>query len=240
MLQVPSALSDAAARLRGAAATLQLESLWTAMPSDDLMLALVSPEAYWLLREWRHHAYGAQEALRQMLGRARTDILAMSARHDALRGAAVSVRSKGLWSTFHKATLRQKEVLDVLAIRVVVRGDADACYEALHAIRERWPSAGGRFKDYVRFPKANGYQSLHDTLLLPNGMPFEVQIRSEGMHREAEFGAAAHRRYKTGPVQLSRKMLSGIANGIAANGGAALRWPLHAQDALSLSARLAA
>lgn len=156
----------------------------------------------------------------------------------------MSVRSKGLWSTFHKATVRRKQVFDVLAIRVVVRGhDTDACYEALQAIRERWPSAGGRFKDYVRFPKANGYQGLHDTLLLPNGNPFEIQIRNEHMHREAEFGAAAHRRYKTGPIQLSQKMLSGIAAGIAAGrlgGSAVLRWPLYAQQALAHSARFAA
>lgn len=217
------------------------------MPADDVMLALVSPEAFWLLREWRKQAFGAQESLRRWLDGARKEILAMSDRHDVLRGAEVSVRSKGLWSTFHKATVRRKHVFDVLAVRVVLRGDdADACYDALEAIRARYSSAPGRFKDYVRFPKANGYRGLHDTLLLPCGRPFEIQIRNERMHREAEFGSAAHRRYKGGPIRLSQKMLSGIASGFAsvissdsrADARAAMRWPLCAHTALALSVRL--
>lgn len=197
------------------------------LPADDVMLALVSPEAFWLLHQWRRTAFGEQVAMRHVLQSTRAEI------RDIIppRYATVSVRTKGLWSTFHKATVRQKQVHDVLAVRVVVRGDdEDDVYEALQAIRSVYPAVSGRLKDYVRFPKANGYQSLHDTLLLPNGQEFEIQIRTERMHAQAEVGTAAHRRYKQrGPVWLSTQMLSGLASSLASGG-----------TALSLVARLAA
>ena len=209
------------------------------LPADDVMLALVSPEAFWLLHEWRKSAFGEQVAMRDVLDTTRADLRSL------LPSATVSVRNKGLWSTFHKATVRQKEVHDVLAVRVVVRGDDDYdVYDALQAIRTAYPSVADRLKDYVRFPKANGYQSLHDTLLLPTGQEFEIQIRTERMHAEAEVGTAAHRRYKQrGPVWLSQQMLSGLASGMAAADRGVVtpvRWPLPANTALSLVGRLAA
>jgi len=214
------------------------------------MLALVSPEAFWLLREWRIKTFGAQEAMRRVLHGTREQIHAMGREHSVLRHASVAVRSKGLWSTFHKATVRGKKVHDVYAVRVVVRGSDEAdVYHALAAIRETYPSVGdGRFKDYVRFPKPNGYQGLHDTLLLPNGQVFEIQVRTERMHDHATWGSASHRRYKQGPVALSQQLLSGMASGMAAavpsgRGGASvvtpLRWPLQPHTALTLATRLA-
>merc|ERR1719399_2490991 len=124
------------------------------------MLAIVSPEAFWLLREWRMQAFGQQEALRRVLESARKQLGGLSRQPGSpLRGAAVSVRSKGLWSTFHKATVRRK------AVRVVLAEEADV-YSALDEIRALWPSVPGRFKDYAASPKANGYRGLHDTLRL--------------------------------------------------------------------------
>jgi len=204
------------------------------MPADDLLLALVSPQAYWLLREWRRQNFGEQEAMRRALDGARREMLGMRASEPALRGASVSVRSKGLWSTFVKAHVRHKSVHDILAVRVVLRGDgtdADA-YRALDALRAIWPAVPGRFKDYVASPKANGYQGLHDTLLMPCGRPFEVQIRTEAMHRDAEYGGAAHRRYKGPVAELSERIVMGI-HGVG--GLAPLRWPLLATPALVLA-----
>ena len=98
-------------------------------------------------------------------------------------------------------------------------------------------TTGTRFKDYVSSPKANGYQGLHDTLLLPNGQAFEIQIRTHSMHSEAEVGTAAHRRYKQAPVMLSQRMLSSMAGGRAAK---PLSWPLRPETALALATKLAA
>lgn len=231
-LEAPAPLQDAA-RVLASKTTAWTRSLARpVLPFEDLMLALVSPEAFWLLREWRRQAFGQQEAMRAALDGARQQIRAMAATTGSdLRGAAVSVRSKGLWSTFHKACVRQKAVHDVLAVRVVLSGQDPDVYAALDCMRERWPAVAGRFKDYVARPKANGYQGLHDTLLLPCGRPFEVQVRTQAMHREAEFGQAAHRGYKGAVSQLSEKMITGIADGCAS-------WPLQAQTALAVATRL--
>jgi len=229
------ALEETTAMLKRNAAVWYLQRALPQAPADDVMLALVSPEAFWLLREWRRSAYGEQEAMRRVLDSTRQRIHAMGQEHAALRGATVSVRSKSLWSTFHKATVRNKQVHDVLAVRVVVKGDDDACFAALEAIRAIFPSDGTRFKDYVSSPKPNGYQGLHDTLVLPNGQAFEIQIRTHTMHSEAEVGTAAHRRYKQAPVMLSQRMLSSMA-------GAAAKpqsWPLRAETALALASKLA-
>lgn len=230
-------------RLHVAAAAWTLRNVRSGLPADDAMLALVSPEAFWLLRSWRRENFGAQEALSDALDETRRQILALATEEgvESLRGAQVSVRAKGLWSTFVKATVREKAVHDVLAVRVVLKGDDEgACYEALEAIHAHWPSVGGRFKDYARFPKPNGYRGLHDTLRLPSGQLFELQIRTEGQHREAEWGTAAHRRYKGAPLELSQTVFSGLASGLASTGNPKLRWPLQPHIALTLAARIAA
>ena len=242
-------MQQTAAAVKGAAVAWHLSrSLPIGLPAEDVMLALVSPEAFWLLREWRKQAFGAQESMRRVLDSTREDIKAMAAEHPVLRGAMVRVRSKGLWSTFHKTTVRQKNVHDVLAVRVVVRGsDEDSVYQALDSIRSIYPSKDpARFKDYVARPKPNGYQGLHDTLLLPNGQAFEIQIRNERMDLLAEVGTAAHRKYKQGITLLAHQMLSGMASGMAAavpdgrGNVSLLRWPLRPLTALALATRLAA
>lgn len=109
-----------------------------------------------------------------------------------------SYRVKGYYSLFHK--LKRKEwdisaVYDLLAMRVVVPTVED-CYRTLGIIHKLWRPLPGRVKDYIAFPKPNGYQSLHTTVTTPNGVILEIQIRTEQMHLEAEFGVASHISYK--------------------------------------------
>jgi guanosine-3',5'-bis(diphosphate) 3'-pyrophosphohydrolase len=111
---------------------------------------------------------------------------------------STSFRVKGLYSMFHK--LKRKEwnvdaIYDLLAMRLVVDSVED-CYRALGIIHELWRPLPGRVKDYIAFPKPNGYQSIHTTVTTPNGVILEIQIRTSQMHREAEFGVASHILYK--------------------------------------------
>lgn len=109
-----------------------------------------------------------------------------------------SFRVKGLFSLYHK--LQRKEwdidrVYDLLAMRVVVQSVED-CYRALGIIHELWRPLPGRVKDYIAFPKPNGYQSIHTTVTTQNGVILEIQIRTRKMHHESEFGVASHIIYK--------------------------------------------
>lgn len=111
---------------------------------------------------------------------------------------STSFRVKGLYSMFHK--LKRKEwnvdaIYDLLAMRLVVDSVED-CYRALGIIHELWRPLPGRVKDYIAFPKPNGYQSLHTTVTTQNSVILEIQIRTSQMHREAEFGIASHIAYK--------------------------------------------
>lgn len=111
---------------------------------------------------------------------------------------STSFRVKGLYSLFHK--LKRKEwnidaIYDLLAMRLVVDSVED-CYRALGIIHELWRPLPKRVKDYIAFPKPNGYQSLHTTVTTRNGVILEIQIRTKQMHREAEFGVASHILYK--------------------------------------------
>jgi GTP diphosphokinase / guanosine-3',5'-bis(diphosphate) 3'-diphosphatase len=92
------------------------------------------------------------------------------------------------------------EIYDVIAFRIIVDGDTADVYSALGIVHAIWRPVPGRFKDYVALPKANGYQSLHTTVIGPYGERMEVQIRTTEMHREAELGIAAHWKYKSGKI----------------------------------------
>ncbi len=160
---------------------------------DDLSLKYLVPEAYYDLVEKvdqrkiereEHVAYLVEEVSRLL--------------KDADIKATVVGRAKHFFSIYKKMERQGKtldEIYDLFAIRVIVE-DVKDCYAALGVIHEKFTPIPGRFKDYIAMPKPNMYQSLHTTLIGPEGRPFEIQIRTEEMHRTAEFGIAAHWKYK--------------------------------------------
>jgi guanosine-3',5'-bis(diphosphate) 3'-pyrophosphohydrolase len=146
-----------------------------------------------------------REALKNNLGSKRKEVVdnIQSTIKNRLQAAGLNCevvgREKDLYSIYQKMLSKKipfKDVLDVYAFRICC-DQVDACYRALGVVHNLYKPVPGRFKDYIALPKANGYQSLHTVLASPYGVPIEIQIRTQHMHRMSESGIAAHWLYKT-------------------------------------------
>ena len=160
---------------------------------DDLSLKYLQPEAYYDLVEKVALRKEVRDDYVQGLVRIVREQIA-----DAGIKAEVSGRAKHFFSIYKKMVNQNKtidQIYDLFAIRIIVDSVKD-CYAALGIMHEKYKPIPGRFKDYIAMPKPNMYQSLHTTLIGPSGQPFEIQIRTFDMHRTAEYGIAAHWKYK--------------------------------------------
>jgi RelA/SpoT family (p)ppGpp synthetase len=162
---------------------------------EDLGFRALYPYRYKVLERELKRARGNQK---QFIGKIAETF--KSALKKATIGGRVEGREKHLYSIYKKMQskgISLNEMVDVYGFRIIV-DTADTCYRILGLVHGLYKPMPGRFKDYIAIPRVNGYQSLHTTLFGPNGIPIEVQIRSEQMHRVAESGIAAHWKYKTG------------------------------------------
>jgi GTP diphosphokinase / guanosine-3',5'-bis(diphosphate) 3'-diphosphatase len=160
---------------------------------EDLGFKTLFPFRYRVLQRTLRRAKGNQRQLLRKIESRLTDALA-----EAKIPARVHAREKHLYSIYLKMQrkhARLADIVDVYGVRVIVQ-DVGSCYRALGVAHQLFKPMPGRFKDYISIPRVNGYQSLHTTLFGPNGLPLEVQIRTEEMDKVAERGIAAHWQYK--------------------------------------------
>ena len=160
---------------------------------EDLCLKYLDPEAYEFLVENIHQKLYERHNFVDFVVKEIKNILDESKIEGEVFG-----RPKHFYSIYKKMKAQNKtldQIYDLTAVRVIV-GTVDECYEVFGKIHKRWKPIPGRIKDYIATPKANMYQSLHTTVVTNFGQPFEIQIRTFEMHRTAEFGIAAHWKYK--------------------------------------------
>ncbi len=160
---------------------------------EDLAFATLHPKVYdEIVRLVADRAPSREEFLERVVSDVESDL-----RHVKLK-ATVSSRPKHYFSIYQKMLVGGREfseIFDLVGVRILVDSVAD-CYGVLGVLHARWNPIPGRFKDYISVPKFNMYQSLHTTVIGPQGKPVELQIRTFAMHRRAEYGVAAHWKYK--------------------------------------------
>ena len=160
---------------------------------DDLSLKYLKPEVYYdLVEKVALRKSVREEFVGKIVNQVKQHMV------DANIKAQVDGRVKHFFSIYKKMVNQHKtidQIYDLFAVRILVDTVKD-CYAALGVIHEMYKPIPGRFKDYIAMPKPNMYQSLHTTLIGPNGQPFEIQIRTFEMHKTAEYGIAAHWKYK--------------------------------------------
>ena len=173
---------------------------------EDLSFAVLEPKMFEEISRLVAERSPSRDALTaEVISTVETDLAADSI------NATVTGRKKHFFSVYQKMVVRGREfndIYDLVGIRVLVN-DVKDCYAVLGSIHARWSPVPGRFKDYIAMPKFNLYQSLHTTVIGPTGKAIEIQIRTYDMHSRAEFGIAAHWKYKQGgdPEGNSPEML---------------------------------
>ncbi|APU39456.1 RelA/SpoT family protein [Streptomyces sp. NPDC056254] len=182
---------------------------------EDLSFAILYPKMYdEIVRLVAERAPKRDEYLALVTDEVQVDLRAARIK------ATVTGRPKHYYSVYQKMIVRGRdfaEIYDLVGIRVLVDTVRD-CYAALGTVHARWNPVPGRFKDYIAMPKFNMYQSLHTTVIGPNGKPVELQIRTFDMHRRAEYGIAAHWKYKQQTVAGTSKVRTDVPQ--AAKGSA--------------------
>lgn len=162
---------------------------------EDIALKYLHPEEYeTLLIEVAEKKEQREKIINQVIEEIKESLADMNLRYE------INGRSKHLFSIYKKMKYQHKqldEIFDLTAIRIIVENIRD-CYAVLGIVHTMWKPIPGRFKDYIAMPKPNMYQSLHTTVIGDNGEPFEIQIRTYEMHQVAEYGIAAHWKYKEG------------------------------------------
>jgi len=160
---------------------------------EDLALRFLEPERYYdLVKKISMRRQEREEYINQVIEILKEELKKVNIKAD------ISGRPKHFYSIYNKMVNKGKslnEIYDLIAVRVIVNNVKD-CYGVLGIIHALWKPIPGRFKDYIAMPKPNMYQSLHTTVIGPRGEPIEVQIRTWEMHRTAEYGIAAHWKYK--------------------------------------------
>lgn len=181
---------------------------------QDLGFATLYPMRYKILKEAVAKARGNRQEIMDIIHQQIHDAI----KKNNIPSATLSGRGKHFYSIYkkmHEKHLSFSEIMDVYGFRIIV-DKVDTCYRVLGVLHNLYKPITQRFKDYIAIPKANGYQSLHTTLFGPYGVPIEVQIRTEEMHKMAENGIAAHWLYKTEKKVLheaqsrAREWLKGI------------------------------
>ncbi|MGW6706661.1 RelA/SpoT family protein [Streptomyces sp. NPDC054956] len=182
---------------------------------EDLAFAILYPKMYdEIVRLVAERAPKRDEYLTVVTDEVQADLRAARIK------ATVTGRPKHYYSVYQKMIVRGRdfaEIYDLVGIRVLVDTVRD-CYAALGTVHARWNPVPGRFKDYIAMPKFNMYQSLHTTVIGPSGKPVELQIRTFDMHRRAEYGIAAHWKYKQQTVAGTSKVRTDVPQ--AAKGSA--------------------
>lgn len=170
---------------------------------EDLAFATMQPKVYdEIVHLVAERAPGREKQLKEVIEIVRADLT------EAGITATVYGRPKHYYSIYQKMVVRGRDfsdIYDLVGLRILVDTPRD-CYAALGVMHVRWNPLPGRFKDYIAMPKYNMYQSLHTTVLGPGAHPVEFQIRTHEMHRRAEYGVAAHWKYKEDPNAVGKKV----------------------------------
>jgi len=168
---------------------------------EDISFSVLYPKVYdEIVNLVRQRSPKREEFIQGVIGSIEDDL-----KENKIKGK-VAGRPKQYYSIYQKMVVRGREfddIYDLVGIRVIVPEVRD-CYAILGSIHARWNPVPGRFKDYIAMPKFNLYQSLHTTVIGPNGRPVEIQIRTQEMHNRAEYGVAAHWKYKEGGTQAGK------------------------------------